>query len=92
MKSMLKNKLTKNAIFDMNTNIIAIKNSVYDLNESKFRKVMPHDMIINSLNYDYVPIYMNELDMINQLNSMLPNNNTVDCLLMFIDSTRFIII
>lgn len=45
---------------------------------------MNTNIITNTLDYDYDSVCTNEFNLLNQLNNMFPNNNILDCLLMFI--------
>lgn len=95
IKNMKKNKhiiailedkfLTKNS-FDLNMNIFAFDNGVYDFEKMKFRQTISTDMVMSTCGYNYCDKYVNKKGLINIMQNIFPNN-TMDFFLAYIASS-----
>jgi hypothetical protein len=74
----------KKSKFDVNMNLIAFKNGVFDLSSMTFRNGLASDMITYALDYDYAPEYVDERGLLDMLNGIFPNEGALECFLMFL--------
>lgn len=65
--------LTKN-IFDLNMNIFAFDNGVYDFEQMEFRQTTSTDMVMTTCGYNYDDKYVNKQSLINVMQNIFPNN------------------
>jgi hypothetical protein len=82
----LEEKLAKKNTFDMNMNLMAFTNGVYDFSTMSFRQSYPNDMIRTTCGYDYADVYVSKQNVLNLLAKIFPNKESIDFFLLYIAS------
>jgi phage/plasmid-associated DNA primase len=76
--------MNRKNIFDQDMNLLAFTNGVYDFKKMEFRQGRPSDMIKTSCRYDYSDNYVNKKNLIDTLSNIFPNNDILDCFLLYV--------
>ena len=81
---LLEDKLAKKNVFDLNVNIMAFNNGVFDFETMTFRKIVSHDMIKTSCGYDYRDKFEEKQKLIDMLLNLFQTKECMDFFLTYI--------
>jgi hypothetical protein len=82
--AILGENLLKKNVFDLNGNLFAFTNGVYDFERMEFRPIVATDMISKTSGYGYSDKYCNKRRLINMLTKVFPDNEIMECFLVFV--------
>jgi hypothetical protein len=77
-------ELDKKNIFDLDNDLFAFNNTIYDFEQMATRCGVGSDMIKKSCKYDYSPKYINKQNLLNMLSDMFPDVEIMNFFILYI--------